>query len=346
MQLPQRLLGMTAQIPQIFLLASPDPALLAALEPVLAASGAQIEVVLSLEDALAALAASRTLTLALIDTTLPAMEPRMNLDRLLAAVRVEDGASRMPIVLISDTVTPEWINRLAEGVIDDLILHTPGQTVEAAYWRLRVDMLLRNGNNARELELLRESQRMNAEMDHLTGVYNREAMVAMLFRETDRVQRMNSSLSLLLLDIDDFGHWNSRLGNSACDDLLCQVAARITRLLRSYDILGRPGMDEFLLGLPGCSVINAVMLAERIRVDVFASPYRVAGDSIRLSACFGIASSMGHSPVVVLREAEQALKWARTTGPESIQCYADSPHPCDAPVTFFSASSGDNLMAW
>jgi two-component system, cell cycle response regulator len=333
---------MPTQVPQNFLLASPHPALLAALEPVLIACGAEVEVVLSLEAALASIAASRTLTLALIDATLPGMDPRMNIDRLLAAVRCEETASYVPIVLISDTVTQDWVNRLSEGMIDEVIL----RTAEAPYFRLRIEMLLRNQHHARQLEILREAQILNAQMDRLTGVYNRETMLAMLFRETDRVQRMNGPLSLLLLDIDDFGHWNSRLGNDACDDLLCQVASRITRLLRSYDILGRPGKDEFLLGLPGCSTGNAVMLAERIRVEVFASPYRAAGDSIRLSACFGIAFSKGRSPVVVLREAEQALQWARTAGPESIQCFGDCPHPSGGPVTFLSASSGDELMAW
>jgi diguanylate cyclase (GGDEF)-like protein len=329
-----------------FLLASPDPVLLAALEPVLGASGGRVDVVLSLEAALASFEANGTLTLALIDASLPAMDPTMNIDRLLAAARVEEGAGRVPIVLISDSVTQAWIDRLAEGAIDDLMLHSPGQAIEVAYWRLRIEMLLRGQHQRRELEALREAQVVHAQTDHLTGVYNREAMLAMLFRETDRVQRMKSSLSLLLLDIDDFGHWNSRLGNDACDDLLCQVAGRITRLLRSYDVLGRPGKDEFLLGLPGCSAVNAVMLAERIRTEVFAVPYHVGGDSIRLSACFGIASSMGRSPVVVLREAEQALQWARTAGPESIQCYGDCPHPASSPVSYLSASSGDELMAW
>jgi len=207
-------------------------------------------------------------------------------------------------------------------------------------------MLLRNRRNMRELEALRKAQLLHAQIDHLTGVFNRETLFTMLFRESDRVQRMNSPLSLLLLDIDDFGHWNSRLGNEACDDLLCQVAQRITGLLRSYDILGRPGMDEFLLGLPGCTASNALMLAERIRLEVFYIPFRVGTESIRLSACVGIASSLGRSPVVVLREAEQALQWARTAGPESIQCFADSPHTSDAPGRFLSASPGDELVAW
>jgi diguanylate cyclase (GGDEF)-like protein len=277
-------------------------------------------------------------TLALLDVNLSGME----MGRLLAAVRAEVSGKRLPIVLISDTVTQEWIDRLAEGVIDDLIL----RAAESPYWRLRLDMVLRALNRTRELESLREAAVLNAQMDRLTGVYNRETLLAMLFRETDRVQRMKSSLCMILFDIDDFGHWNSRLGADACDDLLCQVVGRTARLMRSYDLLGRPGMDEFLVALPGCTPVNAVMLAERLRIDVFCSPFRVAGESIRLSACFGIASSQGRSPVVVLRDAEQALQSAKAAGPESIHCFNDSQYSSAAPVTFLSPSSGDELLAW
>lgn len=335
---------MRAKTPSSFLLASPDPALLAAIEPMLLACGAQVEVALSLEAALASIAGAEPPSLALLDATLPGMDPRMNMERLLAAARAhsEDSAHPLPIVLISDTVTQNWIDRLAEGVIDDIILRTD----EIPYWRVRIEMVLRNRHKSHELETFREAAALNAQVDHLTGVYNRETILTMLFRETDRLQRMNGALSLVLLDIDDFGHWNSRLGNDTCDDLLCQIAGRLTRLLRSYDLLGRPGKDEFLLVLPGCSAVNAAMLAERIRVDVFCAPFRVAGESIRLSTCVGIASSRGRSPVVVLREAEQALQWARTAGPESIQCFGDRPHTSDAPVTFLCSSSGDDLLAW
>jgi two-component system, cell cycle response regulator len=342
MHSPERFPNVIAKAPPTFLLASPDSALLAAIEPVLLGSGSHVEVVLSLEAALASITGSEPAALALLDTRLPAMDPRMNMERLLAAARAEDSARPLPIVLISDTVTQDWIDRLAEGVIDDIIL----RNVEIPYWRVRIEMVLRNRHKSHELETFREAAALNAQMDHLTGVYNRETILSMLFRETDRVQRMNSALSLILLDIDDFGHWNSRLGNDTCDDLLCQVAGRLTRLLRSYDLLGRPGKDEFLLALPGCSPVNAVMLAERIRVEVFSAPFRITGESIRLSACFGIASSRGRSPVVVLREAEQALQWARTGGPESIQCFGDSPHSSDGPVTFLCSSSGDELLAW
>ena len=321
-----------------FLLASPEPALLAAIEPVLLAAGSRVEVVLSAQAALASMTASAPPGLALLDANLPGME----MGQLLAGVRSHENGKRFPIVLISDTVTGEWIERLSEGVIDDLILCS----AEPSYWQLRLDLVWRAYRVTHELDVLRESAAINAQLDPLTGVYNREALLAMLFRETDRVQRLKISMCLLLFDIDDFGHWNSRLGMDACDELLCRIVARTTRLLRSYDLLGRPGMDEFLVALPGCGKLNAAMLAERVRLGVFSIPFHVAGESIRLSACFGVAESQGRSPVVVLREAEQALGWAKEAGPESIQCFGENQRPAPAPVLFFSPTSGDELLAW
>jgi diguanylate cyclase (GGDEF)-like protein len=321
-----------------FLLASADPALLKALEPVLTAGGAQVEVFVSAEAALPALTAVHSPSLALLDVNLPGME----IGQLLAATRTEAVGRRFPIVLIAESVTPEWTDRLAEGVVDDLI----PRDLAPGFLRVRLETVLRNHRRARELEMLREAAALNAQTDHLTGAYNRETVLSILFRETDRVQRMKSSLCMVLFDIDDFGHWNMRLGSDACDELLCQVVARTTRLLRSYDVLGRVGKDEFLVALPGCSIVNAVLMAERIRMDVFAEPFRLSGDAIRMSACFGIASSLGRSPVVVLREAEQALLAAKAEGPESIQSAGDCPQPAAAPVAFLSPTSGDELLAW
>jgi diguanylate cyclase (GGDEF)-like protein len=321
------------------LLASAEPALLAAIEAALASDGAHVEVVLS---ALAALTTTPAPAMALIDANLPALEPNANLGQLLSTTRAESTARRTPIVLISDTLSPDWVELLTDGIIDDVL----PRAIDPTLLQFRLGAVLRDYHRLRELEVLREATALNAQIDRLTGVYNRETMLSMLFRETDRVQRMKSSLCVILFDIDDFGHWNSRLGTEACDELLCQVATRSTHLLRSYDMLGRPGKDEFLMALPGCSSVNAVLMAERLRSEVFSAPFRVGGDAIRLSACFGVASSLGRSPVVVLREAEQALIVAKAMGPESIQCSGDFPEPLAAPVAFLSSTSEDELLAW
>ncbi len=329
---------MSADAQPTFLFASRDTDLLTAIEPALLAAGARVDIVLSAQAALASISGPRAPNLVLLDAQLPGMP----IGQLLAAIRGEAQGARLPIVLIADAVTQNVIDCLAEGAVDDLIL----RSAESSYWQLRLDQVLRNQRMAHELETLRDVALHTAQLDHLTGVYNRETMLAMLFRETDRMQRSQSEMCLVHFDIDDFGHWNSRLGVDACDELLCQVASRTAGLLRSYDVLGRLGMDRFLIALPLCASLNAVSFTERLRTAVFSTPFHVSGESIRLSACFGIAVSHARSPVVVLRETEKALEWAKAAGPESIQCFGSPPQTLPSPVTFLSATSGDELLAW
>ncbi|MFZ0304822.1 MAG: diguanylate cyclase [Terracidiphilus sp.] len=329
---------MLAEKSPVFLLASPEPDLLLKTEPVLISMGAQVQVVMTAPAALAAMMVPKPPDLVLLDVDLPGMP----IERLLAGARASTEGQRYPIVLITDVITQTWIDRVAEGMVDDLA----PRHAHNSWLQFRLTHALRLHHVKREAESLRDSAVMNAQLDRLTGVYNREALLAMLFRETDRVQRHNTAMCLVLFDVDDFGHWNSRLGVDTCDELLCQIVARTNRLLRSYDLLGRPGMDEFLITLPGCGIANAQMLAERLKLEVFSQPFRVTGESIRLSACFGISSSQGRSPVVVLREAEEALARAKQTGPETIQCFGESTRPPAAPVTFLSPTSGDELLAW
>lgn len=319
---------MLAEISPKILIASRDSSLLAGLGPILAATGAQIEVADSGKSALAAMVQPPLPMLALLDGELPQAE----IGRLIAAAHAASGAHIYPIVLLSDTVTEEWRRRLAEGVLDDIVPRSSANP----HWGFRLDYALRNCDLLRKLDRLRERFQMETQFDPLTGLPNRSALLSMLFRETDRVQRMKTALSLVLFEIDDFDHWKSRLGNEACDGLLRTVVDRCRPLLRSYDTFGRAGDREFLMILPGCSSINGTMLAERMRMDVFADPIPSDGEPPRLTASFGIASSQGRSPIVVLREAEVALRGARESGPESIQCFLGRPDPQMDPIGFLS----------
>lgn len=129
----------------------------------------------------------------------------------------------------------------------------------------------------------------------------------MLFRETDRAQRMKTSLCLLTIGAavapDAFPYPSPPIYH----ELLRQTANRVTRQLRSYDLLGRIAESAFLAVLPGCDAPEALALAERIRREVFGKQFLVGCNSIRVTARFGVALSEGRSPIVVLREAEEAL---------------------------------------
>jgi diguanylate cyclase (GGDEF)-like protein len=322
-----------------FLLASPDAALLTILEPVLRDIGSRVEIALTQEAALKAMTAHDPPAMALVDVRLQGKEPAFDITELLVPVRTEVSRRRLSLVLIADEVTDRECGFLDSGLVEDIV----PRTMDAAWWRLRIEMALRVRSQSLELEALRDSSRRNLQMDHLTGIYNRETLMAVLFRETDRVQRMKSSLSMILFDIDDFGHWNSQLGAEACDDLLREVTARTSRMLRSYDVFGRPGKDEFLVALPGCTQAHAAMMAERLR-SIFSAPFEVDGKAVRLSACFGIADSLGRSPVVVLREAEQALACAQIEGPEAIHWFDDpQPIPFDLIPVRILADGDDEL---
>ena len=329
---------MLAEPPPDFLIASPDEALLKALDPVLRALGSRVEIALTSNAALSTLTAADPPALALVDARLTGSEPVTDINDLLVAVRMQFSRRRLSLLLIADEANGQEAGFLAAGLIDDVA----PRTMDAAWWRLRIQMALRGRSQLQELEALRESSRRNRQMDHLTGIYNRETLMAVLFRETDRVQRMRSSLSMILFDIDDFGHWNSRLGAEACDELMRQVVTRTNRMLRSYDVLGRAGKDEFLVALPGCTRAHAAQTAERLR-GIFSAPFEVVGKAIRLSACFGIADSLGRSPVVVLREAEQAVACARMDGPETIRWFDE---PQSTPFDLIPAhllASGDDV---
>jgi diguanylate cyclase (GGDEF)-like protein len=288
----------------------------------------QVRSATSTAEAIEAMRGRRVPSAALLDVELPGG----NLEQVLAALNGGAGPRGFPIVLMCDEEIPAWSNRLAEGVIDDLI----PRTMPPIHWRVRLEVVLRAFRHMRELQQLNEATAtVNREVDLITGLYRREALLSILFRETDRVQRMNTSLCIMVLEIDDFAHWRERVGTSACDDLLKQVVARVHRLLRTYDVLGRTGPARFALCLPGCATVNAVSLAERIRMEVHRGPFQAGQSAVRLTVSCGIAPSHGRSPLVVLRDAEEALKAAKAAGPESI-CSSRDPKPLPLPADFLS----------
>jgi len=305
----------------LVVLVSPDSLLIRDVQRCLGELGLRMEVMLDVETALVGMGAVQGPAVILLDARLPGMLS----GRLLVTMQESGIHKRCAVGLIAEQVSDEWIARLREGVIDDIV----PRYADASTWNTHINTMQRGHALHCELEHLRETALLELEHDRVTGVFNREAMLSILFRETDRVQRLRGALCTVLLDVDDFGHWQSELGEESCDAMLREIAVRTGRMLRSYDMLGRVGRDEFLIALPGCSTINAVMLAERMRMEVFGEPFPVhdrSGDAVlaRLSGSFGIAASRGRSPVVVLREAEATLEQAKKVGPDSIRVSGDA----------------------
>jgi diguanylate cyclase (GGDEF)-like protein len=129
-----------------------------------------------------------------------------------------------------------------------------------------------------------------ASLDPLTGLPNRRGLAAVLNSEAPRVRRQGTSLTALLVDCDDFKQVNDRLGHAVGDVVLRELAGRLSGALRPEDCVGRIGGDEFLVLLPGTREQEARRVAERLRRAVMNDLIRHRGESIQITASFGLAT--------------------------------------------------------
>jgi PleD family two-component response regulator len=287
------------------LLACGDPPVMVGIAAALREAGILVEEAVEFEAALKAVSQLRLPAVVCVDAN------RAEADAgRMAALRAAAG-DRFPLVLIADTVKPWWREWLAEGIVEDVF---EGRE-SAGHLRLRLEVVLRAFGRNQEVRALRAAATRKGPYDPAAGVHNRAGMLSLLFRETDRVQRMGTCLAMIACN---FGNGGEAPSVSLSRRALAELVPRLNRLLRSYDLLGEVKPGILLVGLPGCDEENAVRLAERARLE-FLSAMPLGSRAVPESACFGVAESHGRSPLVVVREAEQALQLARTAGPGSIR---------------------------
>jgi diguanylate cyclase (GGDEF)-like protein len=249
------------------------------------------------------------------------------------------GERRRSWLMLAGTRSESNMRAAIEAGCDDFL----GLPAEPLEWKLRLRVAERVWRLVRQPPKPGEEVRFDDHRDPLTGLWNRQALLRLIFQETDRVQRLKADLCLMLVDLDDFARVNRDYGYEAGDKLLSGLADRFRRHLRSYDLIGRCGEDEFLLALPGCDTENGAALAERIRTSLLSRPFAVGSDATTLTASFGIALSRGRSPLVVLREAERALAEAKQAGKNCVRCDATASRLAAEPLFGSGAVSGATL---
>lgn len=150
-----------------------------------------------------------------------------------------------------------------------------------------------------------------ASHDALTGALTRRALIDTCERELERCRRKGHSMSLLMIDLDNFKAINDSHGHQAGDRVLVDFVARVTALLRRPDHFGRFGGEEFVALLPETSLEDAQIVAERIRADIAG-----AGVQPWCTVSIGVAvSSADHATVdALLGRADTALYAAKTAG--------------------------------
>ncbi len=184
-----------------------------------------------------------------------------------------------------------------------------------------------------ELVSARESMRHAATHDSLTGLMNREAILAMFKRELERARRERKPVGVILGDLDHFKQVNDTLGHLFGDETLREVSRRLQAQVRIYDGVGRYGGEEFLMVLPSCDLPNTLLRANDLRESIANTPVVCSGVQKNVTMSMGVAVSDCDEKNEVeglLSQADAALYAAKEHGRNRAE---HAPPPSTGPKT-------------
>jgi diguanylate cyclase (GGDEF)-like protein/PAS domain S-box-containing protein len=172
-------------------------------------------------------------------------------------------------------------------------------------------------------ETLRESEKKYRELstiDDLTQLYNSRYFYHQLKIEIDRVDRYGQSLTLLLLDLDDFKQFNDTCGHIEGDQVLSRLGQVIKRCLRQTDTAYRYGGEEFTILLPLTQGKDGAITAERIRTEFKKETFSPApGQNIHVTVSIGHAQYKPREDMkVFVQRVDQLMYQAKKTGKDKV----------------------------
>ena len=191
----------------------------------------------------------------------------------------------------------------AETRYESAVLHRDGTRIPVEFI---VRTLERNGERQR-MTIVRDlrdrqaaQQRIHflAHHDPLTGLYNRSAFMEHLDVHLRRAERHNERMALLFIDLDNFKRVNDSLGHTQGDQVLVTVADRLTAALRTSDVVGRFGGDEFVVLLPDVERIENVRVVLDALLNVVEVPVRADGRALTVTppSAWPCSQSMAAAP--------------------------------------------------
>lgn len=246
---------------------------------------------------------------------LDAMMPGLNGFEICERIRSQKR-SYVYVMMVSADDQQSSVLKAYEFGADDFI-RRPFDDCEL---KLRLRVAERILKSQQELVDAREALKFEASHDPLVRLWNRKAILNLLTIELSRAKRMHSSLSVFFADLDHFKGVNDRFGHLIGDEVLRNVAVRMSGEMREYDHFGRYGGEEFLGVLPNCTADVAREVAERVRQSV--SERAVLTDPIRveLTVSIGVAQWRSNEELPhVLERADLALYRAKDRGRNRVE---------------------------
>ena len=167
-----------------------------------------------------------------------------------------------------------------------------------------------------------------SEHDSLTGTLNRRSMHDRAQALLDATLHQGLPATLVMVDADHFKRINDEFGHQTGDAVLCHLVSRIRQHMRSNDLLGRFGGEEFVLLLPGLDAADAEEVAERIRLAIHSHTDVISDQAVMLSVSLGVAGTglYGHDYTALVAAADSALYRAKALGRNRVEICSE---PCD-----------------
>ena len=174
-----------------------------------------------------------------------------------------------------------------------------------------------NAKLLQERDRLLISLKTLADTDSLTSIFNRRAFLNLAEHEFARAKRLQRPLSAMMVDIDAFKDFNDRYGHTSGDRAIHTVAESCQANVRTIDVIGRYGGDEFCILLPEVELGHALEIAERLRQKIESLSISPGFNLQRkLSVSIGVASMTEDMPnlVALIDNADKALYKAKAGG--------------------------------
>ncbi len=165
-------------------------------------------------------------------------------------------------------------------------------------------------------KLLEHELKVQAITDPLTGLFNRRHFESLFRREKQRAARLNSKLSLCLVDLDHFKSINDEHGHEIGDKVLQAVSKLFLHQLRETDITGRFGGEEFVLLLPDASITEAQLMVNRLRESLADLQVKFGNSTLQVTATFGVTevNAKKDNLTSAIRIADKALYAGKDAG--------------------------------
>jgi two-component system cell cycle response regulator len=234
--------------------------------------------------------------------------------RFTAQIRSDEATRHIPVLAIVDyDERARLVKALEIGVNDILAKPIDPQELSA---RARTQI-----RRKRYTDYLRDNLDHSLELavtDQLTGLHNRRYMTGQLDALVKRASLGGDPVSALLIDIDHFKKINDGYGHDVGDDVLQEFAVRLASNVRAIDLPCRYGGEEFVVVMPDTKLEDAERIAERIRLHVAGSPFRVKGGAelLTVTISIGVATTLGaaDTPEALLKRADEGVYEAKASG--------------------------------